>query len=129
MSICTRMQGVLLAALCGLLLCTDMTAQTYLRYVKPDDLGKKELYADSVLTSITLPRGVAKLANYPKFNIAALELSQIMRDPTKELMQVYVCGSASPDGLWADNVRLSQSRTDAAAQYLCLLYTSPSPRD
>ena len=104
MKICTRKQLVLLTALCGMLISTLSSAQPYLRYIHPEDLGSKALYADSVLTSIRLPQGVASLANYPKFNVAALELLQIMNDPTKEVMQVYVCGSASPDGLWADNV-------------------------
>ena len=126
MKICTRKQLVLLTALCGMLMSTLSSAQTYLRYIHPEDLGSKALYADSVLTSIRLPQGVASLANYPKFNVAALELLQIMNDPTKEVMQVYVCGSASPDGLWADNVKLSQARTDAAARYLRDVLDVPS---
>lgn len=126
MKIFLRKQFRLLAALCGMLACTIMSAQTYLRYVNPEDLGSKALYADSVLTSIRLPQGVASLSSYPKFNLAALELLQIMNDPTKEVMQVYVCGSASPDGLWADNVKLSQARTDAAARYLMEVLDLPS---
>ena len=121
-----RWQLTLLAALCGVFSYTIVSAQTYLRYVNPEDLGSKALYADSVLTSIRLPQGVASLSNYPKFNLAALELLQIMNDPTKEVMQVYVCGSASPDGLWADNVKLSQARTDAAAKYLMEVLDIPS---
>lgn len=126
MKICIRKQLSLLTALCGILACTMTSAQTYLRYVKPEDLGSKALYADSVLTSIRLPQGIASLSNYPKFNLAALELLQIMNDPTKEVMQIYVCGSASPDGLWADNEKLSQARTDAAAQYLMDVLDIPS---
>lgn len=94
------------------------SAQTYVRYVKPEDIGTKVLYADSVLTSITLPRGVYRLADYPEFNAAAFELFKVLQNPQIELMQVWVCGSASPDGLWGDNVRLSQARTDAAVNYL-----------
>lgn len=122
----TLKQIILLTALCGIFTGINMSAQTYLRYIKPEDLGTKAVYADSVLSSITLPRGVAKLYNYPKFNVAALELSHIMNDPTKELLQVYVCGSTSPDGLWGDNVKLSQSRTDAAASYLMSVLDIPS---
>lgn len=115
----------LLAAFCGMLSVAEASAQTYVRYIKPEDIGTKALYADSVLTSIRLPQGVAKLDSYPKFNVAALELMQVLHDPDKELMQVWVCGSASPDGLWADNVRLSQARTDAAAQYLMNILDLP----
>ena len=56
-------------------------AQSYIRYVVPEDFGTHAVYADSVLTSIALPRGVSKLANYPKFNAAAYELSQVLQDP------------------------------------------------
>ena len=93
-------------------------AQTYVRYVKPEDFATKAIYADSVLTSIVLPRGVSKLTSYPKFNAAAYELSQVLADPDKKLLQVWVCGSASPDGLWEYNVKLSKERTDEAAAYL-----------
>lgn len=117
---------MLLVALCGIMTGINMSAQTYLRYVKPEDLGTRAVYADSVLSSIVLPKGVAKLYNYPKFNVAALELSQILNDPTKELMQVYVCGSTSPDGLWGDNVKLSEARTEAAASYLMSILDIPS---
>lgn len=126
MKIFIRRQLLLLAVLCGMLMCHFSSAQTYLRYVNPEDLGSKALYADSVLTSIRLPQGVASLSSYPKFNIAAMELLQIMNDPDKEVIQVYICGSASPDGLWADNVRLSQARTDAAAEYLTEILDIPS---
>ena len=93
-------------------------AQSYIRYVVPEDFGTHAVYADSVLTSIALPRGVSKLANYPKFNAAAYELSQVLQDPGKKVLQVWVCGSASPDGLWGYNVKLSKERTDEAAAYL-----------
>lgn len=109
---------LLLASLCGVLLGWSASAQTCIRYIKPEDIGTKTLYADSVLTSITLPRGVSRLNNYPKFNVAAMELYQAIQDPDKDILQVWVCGSASPDGLWADNVKLSQARTDAAVGYL-----------
>lgn len=96
----------------------SLSAQTYVRYVTQEDLSSKVVYADSVLTSIQLPRGLSQLSNYPKFNAAAYELSQVLQDPKKKLLQVWVCGSASPDGLWAYNVKLSQARTDSAAEYL-----------
>ena len=94
------------------------SAQSYVRYIKPEDFGTKTLYADSVLTTITLPRGVSKISNYYKFNVAAFELFQILENQDVDIMQVWVCGSASPDGLWADNVKLSKARTDNAVEYL-----------
>lgn len=126
MKICTRGRFVLIAALCGLLTGISLSAQPYHRYVNPEDLGSKALYADSVLTSVTLPRGVASVSGNPKFNIAAMKLAMLINDPSKEIMQIYVCGSASPDGLWEDNVRLSQSRADEAAEYLQTVLDVPS---
>lgn len=111
-------QRMLLALVVGFLSCAVSYAQTFVRYMDPDDIGTKAMYADSVLNTIRLPHGVAKLSSYPKLNVAALELMQVLQDPSKELIQVWVSGSTSPDGLWADNVRLSQQRVDAAAAYI-----------
>jgi len=118
MNVLTRLQIFLLSAFCGILSWQNVSAQTYVRYVKPEDFGTKTLYADSVLTSIAMPRGVGRLANYPQINAAAYELSRVLQDPDKELMQVWVCGSTSPDGLWGDNVDLCTMRTEAAAAYI-----------
>lgn len=112
-----RLSLVLPAMLCLMGLYTA-DAQTYIRYVVPEDFATKAVYSDSVLTSIVLPKGKSKLANYPKFNAAAYELSQVLKDPDKKLLQVWVCGSASPDGLWEYNVKLSKERTDEAVAYL-----------
>lgn len=109
---------LVLALICTLVLGWTASAQSYVRYVKPEDFGTKTLYADSVLTTITLPRGVSKLSNYYKFNVAAFELFQILENPDIDIMQVWVCGSASPDGLWADNVKLSEARTRNAVDYI-----------
>ena len=117
MKLTIRLQTFLLTLLLNFV-AYSADAQTYVRYVKPEDLSTKVVYADSVLTSIILPRGISKPADYPKFNAAAYELSEVLKDPSKELLQVWVCGSASPDGLWGYNVKLSQERTDAAASYL-----------
>jgi len=108
------------AVLCFLLISAGGTleARSYVRYVTLEDLCTKAVYADSVLTSIELPRGQSRMYNYPQFNAAAYELEQVLKDPSKELLQVWVCGSASPDGLWAYNVKLSMDRTNAAANYL-----------
>ena len=126
MKICTRGLCVLLTALCGLVTGTLSSAQTYHRYVKPEDLGTKILYADSTMTSITLPRGTSAVSNNLKLNLAAFGLQQILNDPSKEIMQIYVCGSASPDGLYEENVKLAKARTEAAAQYLMEVLEVPS---
>lgn len=118
MDIFKKVKVLLLVCSIAVLSIHSADAQKYVRYVKPEDFGTKTLYADSVLTSITLPRGVGRIANYPQINAAAYELSRVLEDSDKELMQVWVCGSTSPDGLWGDNVELSQMRTDAAAAYL-----------
>lgn len=118
MKLTVRKQIFLFIALAGLFPFHTADAQTYVRYLTEEDLASKVVYADSVLTSITLPRGVSRLDNYPKFNAAAYELSQVLQDPDKQLLKVWVCGSASPDGLWQYNVNLSRARTEQAASYL-----------
>lgn len=93
-------------------------AQSYIRYVNPSDLKTKTAYADSVLSSISLPRGVAQLHNYPEINAAVRELERVLRDGDKELLEVWVCGSTSPDGLYGYNQKLSQNRTDAVTRHI-----------
>ena len=113
------------ALICTLVLGWTASAQSYVRYVKPEDLGTKTLYADSVLTTITLPKGVSKLNTYYQLNDVAIELIQILEKKDEEILQVLVCGSASPDGLWADNVKLSEARTKNAVEYLKSLTNLP----
>ena len=108
---------ILTVVFLGLPLSLSLSAQTYIRYVNPDADGMKVLCADSVSTSLAMTCGVYRLHESPDFTAAAQELSAIMHDPDIEIVQVWICGSASPDGLWGDNVRLSQARTDAAATY------------
>jgi len=107
-----------LVVLSSILLSLSASAQTFVRYVVPSDLGTKTLFADSVLTSVTLPWGVSRVDNNPAVQEAAFELADILRDRSMRLLRVYVCGSASPDGLWEENVELSKARTDAATRYL-----------
>lgn len=109
---------VLLAVLCGLVFGHMVAAQSVVRYVKPEDFGTRTLYADTVLTSILLPHGSARVAGNSTFNAAVYEIARMMQDPSNEVMQIWVCGSTSPDGLWGDNVVLSQRRTDAACAYI-----------
>ncbi len=106
-------------ALAGLFLSiTGMSAQTFVRFVVPSDLGTKPLFSDDVLPSITLLQGVSRVDNNRYVRDAAFELADVLRDPDIRLLSVYVCGSASPDGLWQNNVNLSGARTEAAAEYL-----------
>lgn len=109
--------GVLLFALC-LCMSITATAQDFVRYVTEKDLGTETLYADSVLTSITLPRGVSRPDDFPDFQKAVAELTDVLKNTDEKLLSVYVCGSTSPEGLWQDNVTLSKARTDAAVRYL-----------
>lgn len=118
--------AALIGLLCTFLISYSVEAQTYVRYVKPSDLQSEVVYSDTVLSSIRLPRGVAKLDDYPAFNAAADELSRVLNDPSKDLLQVFVCGSASPDGLWGYNEKLSKARTDAGAEYLQKVTGIPS---
>ncbi len=109
---------VCLVSLCAMLLSISASAQTYVRYVVPSDIGTKTLFSDDILSSITLPRGVSRVDNSPAVRDAAFELTDVLRDKDTKLLCVYVCGSASPDGLWQENVNLSKARTTAAASYL-----------
>ncbi len=111
-------QASCLALLCAMCLSISASAQTFVRYVVPSDLGTEILYTDEVLTSVTLPWGVSRVDNNPGVQEAAFELADILRNKDMRLLRVYVCGSASPDGLWQDNVNLSKARTEAAVRYL-----------
>lgn len=118
MKMSTHRQGLLLAALCGILFTISAGAQTYVRYVNQEDLDSKVLYADSVLTSIQLPHGVARLSSYPELDGAIEEIKAVLADPTKEILKIRICSSTSPDGLWGDNEVLSQARLNAALAYI-----------
>ncbi|MCM1177822.1 MAG: DUF3575 domain-containing protein [Clostridium sp.] len=98
--------------------CFSLGAQTYIRYVNPQDLDSRIVYSDSVLTSIQLPVNVAKLSDYPPVNAAAQELAKVLEDPDKLLLQVWICGSSSPDGLFGENTSLARERTGEAAAYI-----------
>ncbi len=111
-------QAFCLALLCAMFLNVSASAQTFVRYIVPSDLGTQTLYSDSVLSSITLPWGVSRVDNNPVIQEAAFELADILRNKDMKLLRVYVCGSASPDGMWQENVNLSKARTDAAVRYL-----------
>lgn len=113
------LKGIALAGvICAFLHPRCADAQTYVRCVEQYELTSKTAHADSVLQFVPMPRGVAKLDNYPKINVAALELSSVLKQPGRELLEVWVRGSASPEGSWEENVRLSRERTDEAVAYI-----------
>lgn len=107
-----------LAGLCAIILNFSASAQSFVRYAKPSDIGTKTMYADTILNSIVLPKGVFRVDNNLSVQDAAFELSDILKDPQMKLLKVYVCGSASPDGLWQENVALSHARTETTARFL-----------
>ena len=107
-----------LAVLCTIFLNISAYAQSFVRYALPSDIGTKAMYADSILNSVILPKGVFRVDNNLSIQEAAYELADILKNPDIDLLKVYVCGSASPDGLWQENVTLSQARTEATTRYL-----------
>lgn len=74
--------------------------------------------ADTVSSYITLPRGTAAVMNDYGFNDSVIRLFGILEKNGCELIRATVSGSASPDGLWGNNIALSKARMDNAAEYL-----------
>ena len=109
--------ALLIGVLCALLIPSSARSQAYVRYADQYGLKSRTAHVDSVLNFVPMPKGVANPDNYPKINVAALELSQILNQGG-ELLEVWLCGTSSPEGAWHDNVRLSQERADAAADYI-----------
>ena len=100
------------------MMCQTAAGQSFVKIVPDSDILSGEAFSDSLLTRVAFPHAVSNLSNYPKINIAAIELMKVLEDPNIELSRIYVCGSTSPVGLWGDNVKLSQARTDNVAKYL-----------
>lgn len=108
-----------LIVLCSIFLRYEkLNAQSYIRYVNEEDLKSHIVYERDLLTSILLPINQVRLAQYPPINKAADELLSVLSNPEVELLQVWVCGSTSPDGLWEDNVDICRRRTDEAVRYI-----------
>ena len=100
------------------MMCQTAAGQGFVKIVPDSDILSGEAFCDSLLTRVAFPHAVSNLSNYPKINIAAIELMKVLEDPNIEISRIYVCGSTSPVGLWGDNVKLSQARTDNVAKYL-----------
>lgn len=109
--------ALLIGILCALLTPHCACAQSYVRFVDQYELKSRTAHADSVLHFVPMPKGVAELDNYPKINVAALELSRVM-EQGGELLEVWICGSSSPEGPLKENARLAGERADAAAGYI-----------
>ncbi|MGM9736353.1 MAG: DUF3575 domain-containing protein [Candidatus Cryptobacteroides sp.] len=100
-----------------MLVCQTANGQNFVRLIH-EEIDYSRTVEDSLLVRIPFPHAVSNLQNYPKINIAALELMQMLEDPEIELDRVYVCGSTSPEGLWGENVTLSKARTENVARYI-----------
>ena len=117
MKLKSRAIVLLIGALCSFVLSYSADAQTYVKYVEQYELTSRTAYSDSVLNLVSMPSGVAKLDNYPLINVASLEVSEILQQGG-ELLKVWVCGTASPDGPLKENTRIAGARADAAADYI-----------
>lgn len=115
----TDIRRVILTLVAGaLLVCQQAYGQKFVRLVNDGYIDYSGTVEDSLLVRIPFPHAVSNLQNYPKINIAAIELMQMLEDPDIELDRVYVCGSTSPEGLWGENVTLGQARADNVARYI-----------
>lgn len=82
--------------------------------------------ADTASSSIMLPRGVASVENDHTFIDAVTKLFKTLDNSGCELLRVIVSGSASPDGLWGNNIALSKARTDNAARFVSKVMGVPA---
>ena len=73
---------------------------------------------DTVKTFVALPRGMSYTYGNGNIRSAFEDLIAPSRNPECELVRFIVAGCASPDGLWAYNVTLSEDRTNNTVQYL-----------
>ena len=84
-------------------------------FVIPDAHAQASL---RYLTSIELPRGVADINACPDLDSVIYEFKKAIGESEDSHLEFYVCGSASPDGRYEYNSRLSQERTDSGAEFL-----------
>jgi hypothetical protein len=81
---------------------------------------------DTVKTFVALPRGMSYTYGNVNIRSAFEDLIAPSRNPECELVRFIVAGCASPDGLWAYNVTLSEDRTKNTVQYLKALGMIPA---
>lgn len=99
--------------------CLTSVAQSYIINADPSGMTLNQLRSDTRFTSVILDKGASVLESYHVLDAAAEEYHALLKThPDAVLHKVYVFGGTSPEGLWADNVELSQSRTDEIAAYL-----------
>lgn len=103
-------------------------AQKYVRFVESADLDGIDLFTEEILSPVVLERGAYDFTANPQMHEVVSELSQILSDPDVELIKIVVCGNASPDGLWGNNVELSKMRMEAASAYLKASAAIPSSK-
>lgn len=82
--------------------------------------------ADTVSSYIMMPRGVSAVTHDRRFADEVAKLFKVLEQPSCELLRVIVEGSASPDGLWGNNIALSYDRTANAAAYMRSVMGVPS---
>lgn len=111
-----KIKLILITAVC--IIASSAKAQMFVRYVKHSDLSSKVMYSDSVLTNVKLSKGIDDLSAYSKINIATQELNAILNDANSRLLEVWVIGSSSPEGMYKDNTITAQRRIDAVKRYL-----------
>ena len=80
--------------------------------------NERNLYSSEYLYTINLPVGGCDLDNSVEFDRFISILSDVLENSYSELIGVYVCGATSPDGLWQDNVNLSEKRTREAVELI-----------
>lgn len=124
MKLKSRVIVLLVGALCYFASSYRADAQTYVKYVDQHELTSRTAYSDSVLNFVSIPNGVSKLDNYPLINVASLEVSQILQQGG-ELLKVWVCGTASPEGPLKENTKIAGERADAAADYIKAIVDVP----
>lgn len=113
-----RVRCLITIVLCVFVTSLRALAQPYVSYVDIEEFNEKNLYTSEYLYSINLPAGGSGLENSAEFDRFIDVLSDVLENSYPDLLRVYVCGATSPDGLWQDNVNLSEKRTRQAVELI-----------
>lgn len=113
-----RLKHLIAIVLCVFMTSLKTLAQPYISYVDIGEFNERNLYSSEYLYTINLPVGGCDLDNSVEFDRFISILSDILENSYSELIGVYVCGATSPDGLWQDNVNLSEKRTREAVELI-----------
>ena len=109
-----RLKHLIVIVLCVFMTSLKTLAQPYVSYVDIGEFNERNLYSSEYLYTINLPAGGCDLDNSVEFDRFISILSDVLENSYSDLIGVYVCGATSPDGLWQDNVNLSEKRTREA---------------